>query len=153
MRIGELAGMAGVTTKAIRYYEGIGVMPEPERASNSYRDYGPEAVERLRFIRDAQDTGLTLNEIASILELREQGAASCRHVVELLDRHLLDLDAHIENLRKTREHLVGITNRARTLDPADCTDPNRCQTIESGSRLGGRSGEHIHASPSSHPHH
>ena len=62
MRIGEVARRTGVSTMTIRYYEVIGVMPRPPRASNGYRDYQTDAIERLSFVRDAQKTGLTLAE-------------------------------------------------------------------------------------------
>ena len=67
MRIGEIAELAGVTTKTVRYYERIGILPEPDRTPSGYRDYGVGTLERLRFIRDAQATGLSLAEIHSIL--------------------------------------------------------------------------------------
>jgi DNA-binding transcriptional MerR regulator len=80
VRIGELARHTGVPTKTIRYYEEIGVLPDPDRTANDYRDYSEEAVDRLTFVRDAQATGLTLAEIASILDLRSQGEANCSSV-------------------------------------------------------------------------
>lgn len=73
MRIGELADTVGVNTKTVRYYESIGLMPEPDRTSSGYRDYGPDALERLQFIREAQASGLTLAEVQSILELEDAG--------------------------------------------------------------------------------
>lgn len=129
MKIGELANETGLTTKTIRYYEDIGLIPEPQRDHNDYRDYPEDAVGRLLFVRDAQATGLTLTEIGSILELREDGQGTCRHVVELLESHLQDLDAHISDLLKTRKKLSAMTERARSLDPEGCTDSIRCQTI------------------------
>jgi MerR family copper efflux transcriptional regulator len=155
MQIGELARRTGVPTKTIRYYEEIGVLPEPERDHNDYRNYPEDAVNRLEFIREAQATGLTLTEIGSILDLRSQGEATCRHVVDLLERHLDALDRHITTLRRTRRKLASLTERARTLDPADCRDPNRCQTISGAdvAELGSvKTGRHLHAAPSSHHH-
>ncbi len=132
MRIGEIAANVGVSTKTIRYYESIGVLPEPDRDPNGYRSYGASAEERLRFVRDAQATGLTLAEIASILDMRGEGETTCTHVVELLEHHLDELDGHIEALRATRTELAALTGRARAMDPTTCSDPNRCQTITSG---------------------
>lgn len=129
MRIGELASRTGTTAKTVRYYEEIGLLPEPDRDFNDYRDYSEDAVDRLAFIRDAQATGLTLTEIASILELRSKGEATCHHVIDLLKRHITALDKHIKTLRATRKKLVTLTEQAESLDPADCVDPNRCQTI------------------------
>ncbi len=153
MQIGELANRVGVSTKTIRYYEDIGVLPQPERAPNGYRDYGEDAVDRLRFIRDAQATGLTLTEIASILDMRNHGVGTCHHVAELLERHLRDLDRHIDELHRTRGQLAAMTDRARRLDPADCTDPNRCQTIAAVTTAGpGVQTEHSHSAPHRHSH-
>ena len=132
MKIGQLARETGVSTKTVRYYETIGVLPEADRAANGYRTYDQHSVERLRFIRNAQATGLTLTEITSILELREQGASTCKHVTGLLEHHLDGLDRYITALQRTRTQLAALTERARRLDPADCTDPNRCQTITTG---------------------
>lgn len=129
MRIGELAERTGTTTKTIRYYESLGVMPEPGRTSSGYRDYDDGAVERLRFVREAQATGLSLAEIQSVLELKATGAASCGHTTALLQRHLDDLDGQIERLQRARIELAQLAARASELDPADCTDPNRCQVI------------------------
>lgn len=129
MKIGELASRAGVSTKTVRYYESIGVLEEPPRTGSGYRDYGDDAVERLRFIRDAQASGLTLSEIASVLELKATGARSCAHTTALLERHLEEIDAQIERLTVAREELRALAERAQGLDPSSCTDPNRCQVI------------------------
>jgi len=129
MKIGQLAERAGVSTKAIRYYENIGVLPKPERAPNGYRNYSPAAADRIAFIRDAQTAGLTLVEIQMILELRDGGEATCAHVIGSLQTHLEELDRQMDDLMRTRERLTEIIARARSLDPADCNDPNRCQTI------------------------
>ncbi|HLF62082.1 MAG TPA: heavy metal-responsive transcriptional regulator [Acidimicrobiia bacterium] len=155
MRIGELSRRTGVPTKTIRYYEEIGVLPAPNRAANDYRDYPDEAVDRLAFVRDAQATGLTLTEIGSILDLRSQGEATCYHVIDLLERHLTALDRHIQNLRQTRKKLATLTDRARSLDPSECRDPNRCQTIAGSARLELKArdgGRHLHTAPAGHSH-
>lgn len=155
MRIGELATRTGVPTKTIRYYEEIDVLPSPERAANGYRTYGPAAIERLLFVRDARTTGLSLTEISSILSLRDQGESTCNHVLGLLETHLKEIDTHIESLHKTRQQLASLTKRARRLDPSDCNDPHRCQTIaETGIMpTRRRSGaKHLHAAPSAHEH-
>jgi len=129
VKIGELGDACGVTTKTIRYYESIGLFDEPGRTASGYRDYSDEAVERLRFIRDAQATGLTLSEIASVLELKVAGEGSCAHTSALIDAHLTAIDRQIEQLTAARRDLVALAERAKSLDPASCTDPNRCQVI------------------------
>lgn len=154
MRIGELARLAEVSTKTIRYYEDIGVLPQPERSANGYRDYRSDSVDRLGFVRDAQATGLTLTEIASILELRDRGESTCGHISQLLESHLRGLDDHIRVLRRTRKKLADLTERARSLDPAECTDPHRCQTIAAGSSrsVPAPATAHLHDAPHPHQH-
>lgn len=129
MKIGQLAGTAGVTTKTVRYYESIGVLDEPERTGAGYRSYGPDAIARLDFVRQAQSSGLTLTEIRSILEIKDEGGRSCEHTRALLGRHLDELDAKITELKRARVELRGMYDRAASLDPAECTDANRCQVI------------------------
>jgi DNA-binding transcriptional MerR regulator len=129
MRIGELADACGVTAKTIRYYESIGLLPEPERTSSGYRSYGRDAVDRVTFVRDAQATGLSLTEIQSVLELKDAGATSCDHTRSLIERHLRELDEQIERLQLARTELAELAERARNLDPSACTDPARCQVI------------------------
>jgi len=113
MQIGQVAAATGVPTKTIRYYEDIGVLPPPERAANGYRAYGPGTVDRLRFIRDAQATGLTLEEITTVFELRRQGEPTCHHVRGLLEDHLAGLDTRIAALRKVRRELAVMIDRIR----------------------------------------
>ena len=131
MRIGELAKQGDVSTKTVRYYESIGLLQIPERSESGYRIYTDAAVERLRFIRDAKASGLSLNEIMSVLELKEAGQGSCADTAELLERHLEEIDAQIARLHAARAGLASLAERGRSLDPASCTDPNRCQVIAS----------------------
>lgn len=130
MRIGEVGEAVGVSTKALRFYESIGLLPEPVRTSSGYRDYPPEVIERVQFIRDAQATGLTLAEVTSVLELKDAGHRSCEHTLALVQRHLVEIDERIRALRETRVRLADLARRATGLDPVDCTDPQRCQVIE-----------------------
>lgn len=152
MQIGELSHLTGVSTKTIRYYEGIGVLPEPERADNGYRVYDQQMVDRLEFVKDAQATGLSLSEISYVLELRQQGVGTCRHIVDLVENHLADIDRQIVSLKSTRKRLHDLTQRAAALDPSDCTDPNRCQTIAPVDGEDRRS-RSIHRPRGSQPHH
>ena len=64
-----------------------------------------------------------------MLELKGAGERSCTHTLALVERHLLEIDAQIEQLRRSRGQLAQLADRARALDPATCTDPNRCQVI------------------------
>jgi DNA-binding transcriptional MerR regulator len=129
MRIGALADRSGITTQAIRYYESIELLPSPQRTPSGYRDYGVDAVERLRFIRDAQASGLTLAEVQALLRMKDEGASTCAHTRAFLELHLADIDQQIERLQQARAEMLDLVERARHLDPAECIDPNRCQVV------------------------
>jgi DNA-binding transcriptional MerR regulator len=130
MRIGVLAELCGLSTQTIRYYESIDLLPQPQRTPSGYRDYADDVAERLRFIRDAQASGLTLDEVHTLLAMKDAGLATCGHTLALLDRHVAEIDAQIERLRGARAEMIELAERARRLDPATCTDPNRCQVID-----------------------
>jgi len=130
MRIGEVGEATGVTTKTLRFYESIGLLPAPERTPSGYRDYSPEVTERVQFIRDAQSAGLTLAEVTSVLELKDAGNRSCEHTLALVARRLAEIDDKIAALEETRRRLADLARRGNGLDPIDCTDPHRCQVIE-----------------------
>ena len=101
-----------MTTKTVRYYESIGLLAPPERTSSGYRSFGSEALDRLVFIRDAQATGLTLAEIQSILELKDQGERTCDHTRALLRRQIDEIDAQMHRLLVLRfPHQVGLKGR------------------------------------------
>lgn len=112
MRIGELAGQLGVTTKAIRFYERIGLLPDPARTSSGYRSYEETDVERLVFIKTAQRLGLTLDEIKEIIAFRDRGEQPCGYVADVLQRQVTDLDARIREMRALRDELCRLQARA-----------------------------------------
>lgn len=76
--------MAGVSTQTIRFYERRGLLSRPQREGNGYREHDTSVLPRLAFIRSGQAAGLTLVEIASILDLRRDGTVPCAHVHTLL---------------------------------------------------------------------
>jgi MerR family copper efflux transcriptional regulator len=129
MRIGELAEQADVSTKAIRYYEQIGILAPPARTSSGYRAYDEAAIGRLGFVRGAQAVGLTLGEIRQIIAFRDNGQAPCAHVTDLLRRHAADLDARIKELQQLRGELQQLAERATTLDPEQCPPERVCHII------------------------
>ena len=129
MKIGDLALQTGLSTKTIRYYEDLGVLPTPDRSSNGYRSYHDGVVDRIGFIRDAQAAGLSLTEIQLILDLRDSGESTCAHTLALMESHLADVGRQLDELHRTEGRLNEMITAARRLDPSACDDPNRCQTI------------------------
>ena len=129
MRIGEVADAAGVPAQTIRFYEREGLLPQPRRGPNGYREYDASTLNRLRFIRSAQAAGLTLVEIASILDLRGEGAVPCAHVQALLSTKLHDVQARQRDLAALEAELEELISRSHKLNPADCTDQQICHII------------------------
>jgi len=129
MRIGEVADAACVPAQTIRFYERKGLLPQPRRGPNGYREYDASTLNRLWFIRSAQAAGLTLVEIASILDLRGEGAVPCAHVQTLLSRKLHDVRARQRALAVLEAELDELISRSHDLDPADCTDQQICHII------------------------
>jgi DNA-binding transcriptional MerR regulator len=120
MRIGEVAGRAGVPAKTIRFWEDEGMLPHPGRTPAGYRDYDPAVLDRLAFIRHAQGAGLTLAAIRQVLDIRDSGQQPCVHVTDLIARRLAEVEARLAELTRTRDQLVVLAARAAAQDPADC---------------------------------
>lgn len=132
MFIGDLASHTGISTKTIRYYESIGLLPEPPRTPGGYRDYDEGAITRLRFVKAAQAAGLRLREIGRVLSVRDGGEAPCHHVEALLRRRLDEVDERLEQLQRARGELLDLVARAEQLDPADCADDEICHILTRG---------------------
>jgi len=114
MTIGELAKAAGVNPQTIRYYEREGLLAKPHRWRDSnYRDFGDDALVRLRFVRSAKDLGFTLREIRDLLDLHLLPAASCDDTAALLDRKIADSDKRLAEMRRARSALVKLRGACR----------------------------------------
>lgn len=129
MLIGALADLAGVPSQTIRFYERQGLLPEPRRTANGYRTYDDSALNRVRFIRSAQGAGLTLLEIASVVDLRDHGDVPCAHVATLLHTKLDDVVARQAQLSVLQAELEQLIERSHLLDPAACTDADVCHIL------------------------
>jgi MerR family transcriptional regulator, copper efflux regulator len=120
MKIGEIAGRAGVPAKTIRFWEDQQLLPPPARTPAGYRDYGPAILERLAFIRHAQAAGLTLEQIRQVLGIRDGGQPPCVHVTGLITRRLAEVEARLAELARTHDQLAALAARAAAQNPADC---------------------------------
>ena len=100
MRIGEIATQAGVSVDTVRFYERVGVLPQPARTESGYRDYEPGTVERIKLTRELQAIGFALSEAVDALAAHDAGGATCESerwrlqaVLERVDDKLAELDA------------------------------------------------------------
>lgn len=125
LRIGKLAQASGVSAKTIRFYEEVELLPPAQRAENSYRLYGNEDVQRLRFIRNARSLDFSLDDLREILALRDQGEAPCRYVMQLLEEKSVEIEERIRQLRALQEELQQLLARADSL-PDDDIEMKEC---------------------------
>lgn len=102
---GELADLAGVSRDTLRHYERKGVLPRPLRGHNAYRQYPPEALQRVQLVRRALSVGFTLDELAKVLKVRDAGGAPCEEVRKLAAQKLLSVQDQLLELTKLRDDL------------------------------------------------
>jgi len=116
----QIARAVDVPIDTVRYYERVGLLPEPPRTTGAHRRYPPTMVDRLQLIRGAQRLGLRLAEIRDLLAVRDTGVCPCEPAELLLRRHLDEIDSEMRRLSRLRTDLVGML--AHMPGPA-CPDP------------------------------
>ena len=89
------------------------------------------------FIRDAQAAGLTLTEIRGILAIRDGGQAPCRHVTDLIDQHLVQVEQRLAELAQARDALLALKSRASATDPGDCPEDQVCSILSTSPPFAG----------------
>jgi MerR family redox-sensitive transcriptional activator SoxR len=109
LTIGKLADRFGLNTSAIRYYERVGVLPEPARESGQRR-YGPDAVRRLEVLEVAKRAGFTLDETRVLLRSAEAGAPAFEALRDLAARKLPEVEALITRAQEMRDWLLTATD-------------------------------------------
>ena len=110
LSIGDLSRSSGVKVPTIRYYEQIGLLAADERSEGNQRRYSRAGLKRLTFIRHARDLGFPLDDIRSLLALREDESCPCSDADEIVSRHLADVRERIRKLERLEEELVRMSN-------------------------------------------
>ena len=116
----QLARKTGCNLETIRYYEKVGLLPEPPRSTNGYRVYSPELAQRLQFILRARDLGYAMDEIRSLLSLTDAGAQTCAEIMARTESHLEDVRRRIADLRKIERTLATTLAKCTGDDVAEC---------------------------------
>ena len=114
LTIGALSRLIGVNIETIRYYERIDLMAEPPRTAGGQRDYQPEHVERLRFIRRARELGFGIDDIRTLLTLALRGSSSCAEARDIASAHLADVRARLGDLGKLEKVLTATIEQCNT---------------------------------------
>lgn len=108
MRIGELARRSGVEVETLRYYEKVGLLPSPPRRGNGYREYGPDHVERLAFIRHCRALDMSLADVKSLLDFVTRPDEDCGDINRLIDEQLARARERIKWMRSLEKQLVAL---------------------------------------------
>ncbi len=130
MRIGELAGRLDLNAQTIRYYERIGLLPEPGRTESGYRSYAEKDERRLLFIKNARNAGLTLGEVKEVLAFQERGEAPCAYVTEAIARRAEEIERQIAELGEFKRALDRLYERAANLRAREPRSQDYCHIIE-----------------------
>ncbi len=120
MNIGEAAKSSGVSTKMIRHYEEVGLVPVVARTDSGYRQYGPSEVHTLRFIRQSRDLGFSIAEIAELLGLWQNRKRSSRLVKALAQAHIEELERKANELLAMKATLERLVHCCHGDDRPDC---------------------------------
>ena len=120
LAIGTLAKRTGTKVQTIRYYEQIGLLPEPGRTEGGQRRYGNADLDRLAFIRHARQLGFTLEAIRELLNLTDNPSRSCAEVDVIAHRQLKEVEARIARLEALRTELKRMLRECSRETISDC---------------------------------
>lgn len=109
LTIGRVARQAGVGVETVRFYERQELLEEPPRGQSGYRQYGEDAIARLRFIKRAKQLGFTLKEIKELLALRRDPSTPAVDVKRRAEAKITDIEMKIKALQKMKKALVKLT--------------------------------------------
>ena len=119
MRIGRVSREAGVNAQTLRYYERRGLLPKTGRLASGYREYDPATVGLVRFIKNAQELGFTLNEIRELIALRENRSRSAEDVWRVATKKVEEMDRRIRQLTEMKDELAALVEQC---SPTRCRD-------------------------------
>ncbi len=120
LSIGDLGRRTGTKVQTIRYYEQIGLMPEPERTEGRQRRYGIDDLDRLGFIRHARQLGFPLGAIRELLALSDQPTHSCAEAASIVRRQLRQVEQRMDRLEALRRELLRMIDECGGGVTADC---------------------------------
>lgn len=120
LSIGTLARRTGTNVQTIRYYEQIGLMPEPGRSEGGQRRYGTLELDRLAFIRHSRQLGFSLEAIRELLDLSDSPERSCAQVDAVAQKQLREVEARISRLEALRMELQRMISECRSDRVANC---------------------------------
>lgn len=135
---GKLARRTGCNLETVRYYEKIGLMPDPGRTQSGYRQYDKRHEDRLRFIMRGRELGFSIDGIKGLLDLVDRRAVSCADVKIIAQLHLEEIRGKLADLRRMERVLAETTRCCSGAEVPECPlidtlfhgrlpDKDRCQ--------------------------
>lgn len=119
MTISEAARLAGVGVETVRFYEREGLLDQPARPDFGYRQYTPDVVKRIQFIRRAKELGFTLKEIHELLTLRVEPKFACADVQRQAEAKMDKIERKIEDLLRMKRALGQVVERCSGKSPRE----------------------------------
>jgi len=102
MRIGQIAKETGLNVQSIRFYEREGLLPSVDRSTSGYRIYQKDSIQRIQFIKHAQEVGFSLKEISELLSLKVNPDGSCHMVQQIAAEKLKQLEERLESIERMK---------------------------------------------------
>ena len=119
--IGELAKAADVGVQTIRYYERRGLIPKPPRSESGYRQYTPDTITLVKFIKRTQELGFSLNEITELISLKLEQTTDCGDIKSVAVSKISEIDSKIRTLREMKRALIKVVDICTEEGPlTDC---------------------------------
>lgn len=118
--IGELSRQTAVKVPTIRYYEQIGLLPEPPRTEGNRRLYGRSEIDRLNFIRHSRELGFEIDDIRELLAMAAQPQSSCHQADSIANNHLLEIERRIASLTALKAELSRMIEECGHGRVCDC---------------------------------
>ncbi len=118
LKTGDVAKQSGVNVETLRFYERKGLLPEPPRRMSGYREYPPEAVQQIRFIKRAQELGFSLREIKELLTLRVEPGTTCTQVRQRAQEKVEEVQQKIADLQAIEQALRNLIGTCSGRGPA-----------------------------------
>jgi len=120
LTIGALSERTEVNIETIRYYERIGILPNPPRSAGGHRLYGKEHAQRLVFIRRSRQLGFSLDQVRELLGLSSGRRMTCARVKNITEQHIADIRRRVRDLKRLERVLSELTSQCRGDEMGEC---------------------------------
>jgi MerR family transcriptional regulator, mercuric resistance operon regulatory protein len=117
---GSLSKRTGCNIETIRYYENMGLLPDPPRTQGGHRVYGNDHLKRLTFICRSRELGFSIKEIRSLLGLVDGGDFTCAEIHTLTLDHVEDVKQKISDLQSMKLVLLHMAERCADNEIPEC---------------------------------